>query len=416
MAQKTVPFNLEDIKRISQEYPTPFYIYDKVGMLNNAESLLDAFSWNKGFKEYFAVKATPTPEILRVLKSKGFGADCSSYGELLLCEKVGILGEEIMFTSNNTQLFEFQKAKELGAIINLDDISHITFLEEHNFDFPELMCFRYNPGPSREGNVIIGDPKEAKYGFTKEQLIEGYKRLKELGVNRFGLHTMVASNELDYTYIVETAKMLIELVSEIQNELDISFEFINLGGGIGIPYEEHQESMNLKKLGEEIEKVYFSHVELGNISENLNIYMENGRMVTGPYGYLITQAIHKKDIYKNYIGVDACMANLMRPGMYEAYHHIIVLGKEDEVKSQTYDVVGSLCENNDKFAVNRELPKIDSNDYLVICDSGAHGHSMGFQYNAKLRCAELLMDENKKVKLIRRAETYEDYFSTTKDF
>ncbi|MBC7196845.1 MAG: diaminopimelate decarboxylase, partial [Deferribacterales bacterium] len=345
-----------------------------------------------------------------LLKEEGFGADCSSMAELILSEKVGIVGENIMFTSNETPEYEYVKAKQLGAIINLDDITHIDFVDKV-CGLPELICFRYNPGPLKGGNAIIGKPEEAKYGFTKEQLFEGYKICKERGVKRFGLHTMVASNELDPEYFVDTVNMLLDVAHEITNEVGIKFEFINMGGGIGIPYRPEQNPVDLEYVGNKIKDLFDKKVK-GTKLDPLKLYMENGRMITGPYGYLVTKAIHKKDIYKKYIGVDASMANLMRPGMYGAYHHITVLGKENEPKDMVYDVVGSLCENNDKFAIDRNLPEIERGDIIVIHDAGAHGHAMGFNYNGKLRSAELLLKEDGGVELIRRAETIDDLFAT----
>ncbi len=409
MTKKTLPFTKVQIEKIIRDYPTPFHIYDEKAIRKNAKHLLKTFSWNKGFREFFAVKACPNPYILKILKEEGFGADCSSLPELLLAEKVGIVGEKIMFSSNETPAREYQKAVELGAIINLDDITHLQYLEK-NAGLPGLICFRYNPGPLRRGNTIIGKPEEAKYGLTKEQLFKGYQIAKEKGVKRFGIHTMVASNELNPAYFIETAKMLLSLTNEISKKLSINFEFINIGGGIGIPYKLDQKAVNLETVSKGIKKLFQKSGKINN--PKLKLYMENGRMITGPYGYLVTTALHKKEIYKNYIGVDACMANLMRPGMYGAYHHITVLGKEKAQKSQTYDVVGSLCENNDKFAIDRKLPKIETGDILVIHDTGAHGFAMGFNYNGKLRSAELLLKPDGKVIKIRRAETVEDYFST----
>ncbi|MCX8084413.1 MAG: diaminopimelate decarboxylase [Calditerrivibrio sp.] len=411
MQEKKIPFTKEQIEKIIEQYPTPFHIYDEKGIRENARRLTKAFAWNKGFKEYFAVKACPNPYIMKVLKEEGFGSDCSSLPELVLSEKVGIVGENIMFTSNETPAHEYKKAYELGAIINLDDITHISYLENTLGRLPELLSFRYNPGPLREGNAIIGKPEEAKYGFTKEQLFEGYKIIKDKGVKRFGLHTMVASNELNPDYFIETARMLLELVIEINKELGIMFEFINIGGGIGIPYKPGQKAVDLEYVSQGIKNLFDSML-CGSGMEELKLYMENGRMITGPYGFLVTRAIHRKDIYKQYIGVDACMANLMRPGMYGAYHHITVMGKENKKPTKVYDVVGSLCENNDKFAIDRELPEIEIGDILVIHDTGAHGYAMGFNYNGKLRSAELLLKEDGSVELIRRAETIDDYFAT----
>ena len=410
MPSKSAPFDQQFIQSLAEEYPTPFYVYDEKAIRENARRLLSAFSWCDDFKEYFAVKATPNPYLLDILKEEGFGGDCSSLMELKLCEATGITGEDIMFTSNDTPKKDYEKAKELGALINLDDISHIDYLSEC-VGLPEVLSFRYNPGPARQGNAIIGTPEEAKYGFTREQLFEGYAKIRDMGVKRYGLHTMVVSNELHEDTFLETARMLFELVVELKQKLDIQIEFVNLGGGIGIPYRPEESAVDLEKVGAGVKKFYDEMLVPNGVTP-LKIFMENGRMVTGPYGYLVTKAIHQKSIYKDYIGVDACMANLMRPGMYGAYHHISVLGKEDAASDHTYDVAGSLCENNDKFAIDRNLPKIDIGDYLVIHDAGAHGHSMGFQYNGKLRCAELLLQTDGTVKRIRRAETAEDYFAT----
>jgi len=413
MTQKTLPFTKSFITKITKKYKTPFHIYDEAGIRSNAQKLLKAFSWNKGFKEFFAVKALPNPYILQIIKEEGFGIDCSSLPELLLAEKVGFRGQEIMFTSNDTPYIEFQKAMELGAIINLDDISHIAYLEKYA-GLPEFLCFRYNPGPLRSGNSIIGKPKEAKYGLTKKQILRAYAIAKRKGVKRFGIHTMVASNELNSQFFIDTAEMLFDLVFEVRQNLGIKIEFINLGGGIGIPYKPEQDAVNLHFLSNGIEKLYKEKIVNRGLN-HLQIFMENGRMITGPYGFLVSKVLHEKSTYKHYIGLDACMANLMRPGMYGAYHHITVLGKENYTKNHKYDVTGSLCENNDKFAIDRNLPKISINDILVIHDSGAHGHAMGFNYNGKLRSAELLLKSNKKIRQIRRAETIDDYF-TTLDF
>lgn len=407
---KPLPFTAAQIREIARTFPTPFHIYDERGIRENARRLNRAFSWAPGFQEFFAVKATPNPHLLKICKEEGFGGDCSSLAELVMCERVGITGEKIMFTSNNTTANEYAKAKELGAILNVDDISHIAFIDE-NVGLPGLVCFRYNPGPLREGNVIIGKPEEAKYGFTREQLFEGYRLLKKKGVKRFGLHTMVASNERNAEFFVETARMLFDLARELAEKADVRLEFVNLGGGIGIPYRPEQEPVNLERIGEGVRQVYDEVVRPAGL-DPLKIFMENGRMVTGPYGFLVTTALHHKSIYKEYVGVDACMSNLMRPGMYGAYHHITVLGKENAPHTKTYDVVGSLCENNDKFAIDRPLPQIDRGDLVVIHDTGAHGWAMGFQYNGKLRSAELLLREDGTVKQIRRAETLDDYFAT----
>ena len=408
-SSKPLPFMKEEIVAITKNYPTPFHLYDEGGIRSNVRAFLKAFSVLPGFKEYFAVKATPNPFILKILKEEGIGADCSSYPELVLSEKVGIVGEDVMFTSNNTPLYEYEKAKSLGAVINLDDISHIGFLEQ--IGLPELICFRFNPGPARTGNAIIGNPSEAKYGFTHEQLFEGYKACKQKGVKRFGLHTMVASNELNADFFVETARMLFGLAVEIKQKLGITLEFVNLGGGIGIPYRPEQKPMDYSSLAKSIRALYDEMI-VPHFGNNLKIFMECGRVITGPYDYLITKILHLKHIYRDYVGCDACMANLMRPGMYGAYHHITVLGKENAPHDHVYDVAGSLCENNDKFAIQRPLPEIVPGDLLVIHDSGAHGHSMGFNYNGKLRSAELLLRPNGSVQLIRRAETVNDLFVT----
>ncbi|MFZ5944942.1 MAG: diaminopimelate decarboxylase [Bacillota bacterium] len=411
MAQKKLPFTKEQIEQIVVQYGTPFHIYDEKAIRENARKLTQAFAWAPGFKEYFAVKAAPNPYLLKTLKEEGFGGDCSSMAELILAEKVGIVGDNIMFTSNDTPPQEFVKAKELGAIINLDDITHIDFLEKHA-GIPEIICFRYNPGSLRGGgNAIIGTPEDAKYGLTKEQLFEAYKIMQSKGVKRFGIHTMIISNELDPNYFIETAKMMFDLMVELNQKLGIKFEFVNFGGGIGIPYRPNQEPVDYQIIGEGVKKLYEEKIAANGLAP-LRLALECGRVITGPYGYLVTKAIHKKEIYKNYIGVDASMADLMRPGMYGAYHHLTVVGKEGQPHDQVYDVAGSLCENCDKFAVNRSLPKIDMGDILVIHDTGAHGHAMGFNYNGKLRSAELLLKEDGSVELIRRAETLEDYFAT----
>ncbi|MFZ5642798.1 MAG: diaminopimelate decarboxylase family protein [Bacillota bacterium] len=411
MPEKKVPFNKEQLMRIIKEYPTPFHIYDEAAIRANAQKLIKAFSWAPEFKEFFAVKATPNPFLLKILREEGFGADCSSLPELILAERAGLSGEDIIFSSNDTPAAEFAKARELGAIINLDDISHIEFLEKHA-GIPELLSFRYNPGPLREGgNAIIGNPEESKYGLTRKQVIDAYRIVQSRGVKRFGLHTMVISNELDSNYFIETANMMFDLVLEINRTLDIKVEFVNFGGGIGIPYRPDQEPVDLNILSEGIKKSYEKRI-VANGLHPLKISMESGRMITGPYGYLVATVLHKKEIYKNYVGLDACMANLMRPGIYGAYHHITVLGKEDWPLGYIYDVTGSLCENNDKFAINRKLPMVEIGDVLVIHDAGAHGHAMGFNYNGKLRSAELLLKPDGSVQQIRRAETIDDYFAT----
>jgi diaminopimelate decarboxylase len=410
MVSKDLPFTKEDILEIMKKYPTPFHIYDEKAIVENASKMKAAFREVPGFKEFFAVKALPNPFILRILKEKGFGADCSSLPELILAEKAGMTGDDIMFSSNDTPSEEFVKAKKLGAYINLDDISHIDYLEKHA-GLPEVVCFRYNPGPLKEGNAIIGKPEEAKYGFTREQLFEGYQKLRDKGIKRFGMHTMVASNELNSDYFVETARILFELIVEISKELGIQFEFVNLGGGIGIPYRPDQEPVSFEAVSKGVKEAYEATISANGLYP-LKVFLECGRVITGPYGYLISQVRHLKHTYKDYVGMDSCMANLMRPGMYGAYHHITVLGKEKKSPVRKYDVTGSLCENNDKFAIDRPLPEIEIGDILVIHDAGAHGHAMGFNYNGKLRSAELLLREDGSVVQIRRAETIEDYFAT----
>ncbi|MCX7725861.1 MAG: diaminopimelate decarboxylase [Chitinispirillaceae bacterium] len=407
---KKLPCSTQKLIEICNTFPTPFHIYDEEAILNNLNKLYRVFSWNEGFKEYFAVKATPNPFILKLLKNNGAGADCSSLTELILAERCGIKGEEIMFTSNDTPAEEFVKARELNAIINLDDITHIPFLEKHA-GLPELISLRYNPGPRKTGNSIIGHPEEAKYGFTYEQLFEGYKTLKEKGVKRFGLHTMVASNELNPNYFIDTAIMLYEIAVELKKQLNIKLEFVNIGGGIGIPYKPDQKPMDLKIVSDGIKKSYENLIVPAELHP-IKLFMECGRMITGPYGWLVTRVLHIKKTYKNYVGTDACMANLMRPAIYGAYHHITVLGKEDKPLDHIYDVTGSLCENNDKFAINRSLPEVEVGDILIIHDTGAHGHAMGFNYNGKLRSAELLLRKDGSVVEIRRREIPEDLFAT----
>lgn len=406
------PFvTLEQIQDIVKTYPTPFHIYDEKGIRENARKLKQAFSWNKGFKEYFAVKATPNPFILQILKEEGCGADCSSMTELMMSEAVGITGHEIMFSSNNTPEGEFTRAKELGAIINLDDITHIDFLEKE-CGVPETICCRYNPGGVYEvSNGIMDNPGDAKYGFTKEQLIEGFTKLKKLGVKHFGIHSFLVSNTVTNDYYPALARTLFELAVELKNTTGVNITFINLSGGVGIPYQPDQEANDIMAIGEGVKKA-FEEILVPAGMEDISIYTELGRYMLAPYGHLITKAIHEKHIYKEYIGVDACAVNLMRPAMYGAYHHITVLGKEGQAENCKYDVVGSLCENNDKFAIDRILPKIDIGDYLVIHDTGAHGFAMGYNYNGKLKSAELLLKEDGSVQMIRREETPEDYFRT----
>jgi diaminopimelate decarboxylase len=410
MAEKTLPFDRQKIEEIISAHPTPFHIYDEKGIVENARALKAAFAWNEGFREYFAVKAAPNPYLMKILAAEGFGSDCSSGPELELSKSVGVTGEQIMFTSNDTPVEEFQRAKELGAILNLDDISHIDFVDR-SVGLPELICFRYNPGTLKEGNTIIGHPEEAKYGFTREQLFEGYRMARDRGVKRFGIHTMVASNELNGDYFVETAEILFDLIVEISCELDIKFDFANIGGGIGVAYRPEEAPVDLAKVSAGIKDKYDSIIAANGMAP-LGLYMECGRMVTGPFGYLVSTVRHLKHTYKAYVGLDACMTNLMRPALYGAYHHITVVGKEEKPCDHSYDVTGSLCENNDKFAIDRELPEVEPGDIVVIHDAGAHGHAMGFNYNGKLRSAELLLRESGEVVQIRRAETEADLFAT----
>ncbi len=410
MNEKMVPLNKEQLEEIAVKYPTPFIIYDEKAIRDNARHIYQAFSWVKGFKNHFAVKACPNPTIMSLLREEGMGVDCSSLPELLLAEKVGFKGEEIVFTSNDTPGEEFAEAARLGAVINLDDIGHIETLEK-SAGIPELVSFRYNPGDARTGNILIGEPSEAKYGVTGEQITEAYRIVKEKGAKRFGLHTMVASNELEDAYFVETARMLFELVVRLNRECGIKVELINMGGGIGIPYRPEDKAVDLEYISGEMQKLYNQLIIQEGLGP-LKIVFECGRLVTGPYGYLVSRVRHVARKYKDYVGLDACMANLLRPGLYGAYHHITVPGKEDLAPENYYDVTGSLCENNDKFAIDRPLPTVEKGDLMVIHDAGAHGYAMGFNYNGKLRSAELLLREDRSVQLIRRAETIDDYFAT----
>lgn len=392
---------------IVSHYGTPFHIYDEIGIRETGRRLQAAFADIPVFREYYAVKALPNPAILAIMQDMGFGFDCSSITELMLARQLGATPEDIMFTSNNTSPEDFAAAaSEGGCILNLDDINLIDKVPE----MPELICFRYNPGRRRTGNDIIGKPEEAKYGVSHEQIIEAYRQVQAKGAKRFGLHTMLASNELHYSYMVQTAAMLLELVETIGKELGIRFEFINIGGGLGIPYLPEHDPLNIEAMGEEITALFVDFQDRFGYCPAL--YMESGRYMTGPHGALVVQAINRKDIYRTYIGVDACMSALMRPALYGAYHHIEVLGKENSAGTEVVDVVGSLCENNDKFAVQRQLPKIVDGDILIIQDSGAHGHAMGFNYNGKMRPQELLLWQEGKVRLIRREERPEDYFAT----
>ena len=409
---KKKPFvTKEQLVEIRKEFPTPFYIYDEKGIRENARKLKKAFAWNPGFKEYFAVKATPNPYILKILQEEGCGTDCSSYTELLMSDKCGFKGRDIMFSSNDTPACEFQLARKLNATINLDDITHIDFLKEVA-DIPKVISCRYNPGGTFElGTDIMDNPGDSKYGLTKEQMKEAFIKLKELGVEEFGIHSFLASNTVSNEYYPVLAKILFELAVELQKETGVHIGFINLSGGVGIPYTEDKEPNDILAIGEGVRKA-FEEVLVPAGMGDVSIYTELGRFMLGPYGHLVTTAIHEKHIYKEYIGVDASAVNLMRPAMYGAYHHITVMGKEDAPRDHKYDVTGSLCENNDKFAIDRMLPKIDIGDILVIHDAGAHGFAMGYNYNGKLKSAELLLKEDGTVKQIRRAETPEDYFAT----
>jgi diaminopimelate decarboxylase len=395
------------LEEIVDHFGTPFHIYDESGIRDTGKKVIDAFLHLDGFKEYFAVKALPNPAVLKIMQDLGFGMDCSSIAELVLCRQIGARGDDIMFTSNNTSGREFEAAfEDGGCILNLDDITLIAKVPQ----MPELVCFRYNPGPRRTGNTIIGDPVESKYGVSNEQLVDAYRTAREFGAKRFGLHTMMVSNELSYEYMVETAKMLLEAAEWLNRELDMVFEFINIGGGLGIPYKPDDKPLDLNKMAEGITGLMNDFKGRNGYAPNL--LMESGRYMTGPHGVLVTKAINHKDIYRKYVGVDACMSSLMRPGMYGAYHHITVPGKPEAQNAGLVDVVGSLCENNDKFAIQRTLPEIVEGDILCIHDTGAHGHAMGFNYNGKLRSKELLLRTDGSVELIRRAETLDDYFAT----
>ena len=409
MEKKTF-VTLEQLKEIDKTYPTPYHLYDEKGIRENALKLKDAFSWNKGFKEYFAVKATPNPYIINILKECGCGVDCSSLTELMLSEKLGFRGDDIMFSSNDTPSEEFVLARKLDAQINLDDITHIDFLNEA-CGIPETICCRFNPGGLfKISTSIMDNPGDAKYGFTKPQIIEGYKRLKEMGAKRFGIHSFLASNTVTNEYYPTLAKILFETVVEIKEQTGVEISFVNLSGGIGVPYTPDQEPNDIYKISEGVKKAYEEILVPAGIE--VAIYTELGRYMLAPYGCLVTKAIHEKHTHKEYIGLDACAVNLMRPAMYGAYHHITVMGKENEPCDHKYDITGSLCENNDKFAIDRMLPKIDIGDFVVIHDTGAHGFAMGYNYNGKLKSAELLLQEAGSVQLIRRAETPKDYFAT----
>ena len=402
----------EQLDEIVKEYPTPFHLYDEKGIKENAKKLKEAFSWNKGYREYFAVKATPNPFILNILKEFGCGADCSSMTELMMSDAIGFSGSDIMFSSNDTPAEEFQFADKIGSIINLDDITHIDFLEKAIGHIPETISCRYNPGGIfKISNDIMDNPGDSKYGMTTEQIFEAFRILKSKGAKKFGIHAFLASNTVTNEYYPLLAKVLFELAVKLKKETGAEVTFINLSGGIGIPYRPDQESNDILAIGEGVRKVY-EEVLIPEGMGDVAIYTELGRFMLGPYGGLVTKAIHEKHTHKEYIGVDACAVNLMRPAMYGAYHHVTVMGKEDAPCSHKYDVVGSLCENNDKFAIDRMLPEISSGDFLFIHDTGAHGYAMGYNYNGKLKSAELLLKEDGSVKLIRRAETPKDYFAT----
>ncbi len=413
---KTPFVTKQQIEEIVKTYPTPFHIYDEAGIRANAQAVKEAFAWNKGFKEYFAVKANPNPFLIQILREYGCGCDCSSMTELMLSKAIGAVGSDIMFSSNDTPAEEFVYANELGATINLDDFTHIEFLEKTIGKLPETLSCRYNPGGVfRMSNGIMDNPGDSKYGFTTEQLFEGFKIMKEKGVKNFGIHAFLASNTVTNEYYPMLAKQLFELAVQLRDETGANITFINLSGGVGIPYTPDQESNDIRAIGEGV-RLAFEEILVPAGMGDIAIYTEMGRFMMGPYGSLVTKAIHEKHTHKEYIGVDACAVNLMRPAMYGAYHHITVLGKEDAECDHKYDVTGSLCENNDKFAIDRMLPQIDKGDYLVIHDTGAHGFAMGYNYNGKLKSAELLLQEDGNVKLIRRAERPKDYFATLDEF
>lgn len=415
MIMKTPFVTKAQVDEMIKKYPTPFHLYDEKGIRENARKLYQAFSWNKGFKEFFAVKATPNPTILRILKEEGCGTDCSSLTELMMSDKLGFTGDEIMFSSNDTPAEEFILAKKLGATINLDDFTHIDFLEK-TAGIPEKICCRYNPGGTFSiSTTIMDNPGDAKYGMTKDQIIEAYRILKDKGVKRFGIHAFLASNTVTNDYYPVLARTLFEVAVEIKEKTGVKLDFINLSGGVGVPYTPDKEPNDILAIGEGVRKVYEEILVPAGMGD-VALYTELGRFMLAPYGHLITTAIHEKHTHKEYIGVDACAVNLMRPAMYGAYHHITVLGKENEPCDHKYDVTGSLCENNDKFAIDRMLPKIDMGDVLVIHDTGAHGFAMGYNYNGKLKSAEVLLCEDGSTKLIRRAETPDDYFATLDGF
>ena len=410
---KKVPFvTKEQLDEIVKKYPTPFHLYDEKGIRENARKVYKAFSWNKGFKEYFAVKATPNPSILQIMKEEGCGLDCATKVELMMAKACGFTGHDVMFSSNVTPADEYAYAKDMGVIINFDDITHLKYFEENVGEFPETVCCRFNTGGDFKISTAIMDvPGEAKYGFTREQLTEGFKYLKSKGVKHFGIHAFLASNTVTNEYYPMLAKVLFEVAVKLEKETGADIEFINLSGGVGIPYKPDQEPNDIRVIGEGVRKVYEEVLVPAGMGD-VALYTEMGRFMTGPYGCLVTKAIHEKHTYKEYIGCDACAVNLMRPAMYGAYHHITVMGKEDQPCDHKYDITGSLCENNDKFAIDRMLPKIDMGDYLVIHDTGAHGYAMGYNYNGKLKSAEILLKEDGSFEMIRRAETPRDYFAT----
>ena len=402
----------EQLDEITAKFPTPYHLYDEKGIRDNAKAVKEAFAWNKGYREYFAVKACPNPTLIQIMKEYGCGCDCSSMTELMLSKAMGCKGADIMFSSNATPAEEYQYAAKLGAIINLDDITHIDFLEKAIGYIPETISCRYNPGGLfKISNDIMDNPGDAKYGMTTEQLFEAFKILKAKGAKKFGIHAFLASNTVTNEYYPMLAKVLFEVAVKLEKETGADIEFINLSGGVGIPYKPDQEPNDIRVIGEGVRKVYEEVLVPAGMGD-VALYTEMGRFMTGPYGCLVTKAIHEKHTYKEYIGCDACAVNLMRPAMYGAYHHIAVMGKEDQPCDHKYDITGSLCENNDKFAIDRMLPKIDMGDYLVIHDTGAHGYAMGYNYNGKLKSAEILLKEDGGFEMIRRAETPRDYFAT----